>query len=225
MTQGLCFRGRTILLIGALALSVPGAAAADLRDMLHLQAKSGHLPIPYNQTDEALREIYADPSISGNVLLFYTGRSQDADLWAHQNAQDGWNREHLWAQSRGVRPFPMKSDLHNLVPTDASVNQRRGNLDFDEGGGPEGEAPATFLDGDSFEPRDAVKGDVARALFYMDIRYEGTGGEPDLTLIDRTTPSGGHTIGSPTSAPQPARLSEGDNCDGDWLRLVALTST
>ena len=58
------------------------------------------------------------------------------------------------------------------------------------GGAPEGEAADTFLDGDSFEPRDAVKGDVARALFYMDVRYDGTGGEPDLVLVDRSTGSG-----------------------------------
>ena len=46
----------------------------------------------------------------------------------------------------------MRSDLHHLKPTDASVNSRRGNLDFDAGGLPKGEAPDTFLDGDSFEP-------------------------------------------------------------------------
>jgi len=76
------------------------------------------------------------------------------------------------------------------MPTDASVNQRRGHLGFDEGGSPEGEAPDTFLNGDSFERRDAVKGDVARALFYVDVRYEGWFGEPDLVLVDGTTGSG-----------------------------------
>jgi hypothetical protein len=35
-----------------------------------------------------------------------------------------------------------------------------------------------------FEPRDGAKGDIARALFYMDIRYEGTNGELNLQLID-----------------------------------------
>lgn len=184
-----------VLLAFAPKPSFAQISVADLRASLHETAKRGHQAIPYNQTDEALAEVFADPAVPGNLILFYTGRSQDVGLWVNQNAEDGWNREHLWARSRGVRPMPMNSDLHNLMPTDASVNQRRSHLDFDDGGAPEGEAPATFLDGDSFEPRDAVKGDVARALFYMDIRYEGTDGEPDLILVERTTPSGGHTIG------------------------------
>ncbi len=35
------------------------------------------------------------------------------------------------------------------------------------------EAPENKTDSDSFEPRNAVKGDVARMMFYMDVRYEG----------------------------------------------------
>ena len=31
---------------------------------------------------------------------------------------------------------------------------------------------------------DEVKGDVARMLFYMVVRYEGDDGEPDLELVD-----------------------------------------
>ncbi|WKK83413.1 endonuclease (plasmid) [Marivirga arenosa] len=37
-----------------------------------------------------------------------------------------------------------------------------------------------------WEPRDKVKGDVARILFYMATRYEGTNGEPDLELRETT---------------------------------------
>jgi hypothetical protein len=41
----------------------------------------------------------------------------------------------------------------------------------------------------SWEVPDAFKGDVARMLFYMDVRYEGTGGDgtPDLTLVNTKT--------------------------------------
>lgn len=47
------------------------------------------------------------------------------------------------------------------------------------------EAPLTTRDSDSWEPPDEVKGDIARSLFYMDIRYEGdSGNEPDLVLTD-----------------------------------------
>ena len=50
--------------------------------------------------------------------------------------------------------------------------------------------PAAPLDSDSFEPRDGVKGDIARMLFYMDVRYAGADGVPDLELIDEDSRSG-----------------------------------
>ena len=44
---------------------------------------------------------------------------------------------------------------------------------------------------DTFEPPDVAKGDVARAMFYMDVRYAGdTDGEPDLQLVDEVNTSG-----------------------------------
>ena len=48
----------------------------------------------------------------------------------------------------------------------------------------------------SFEPRDAVKGDVARMLFYMDTRYEGQDITPDLELVDRVTSVGEAKLGT-----------------------------
>ena len=46
------------------------------------------------------------------------------------------------------------------------------------------EAPLTTADIDSWEPPESLKGDVARAMFYMAVRYEGGSGEPDLELTD-----------------------------------------
>lgn len=172
------------------------AAAERIRGDVHDRLRAGHAPLAYSRTDEALASIHADEAQTGNVVLFYTNRSQDMERWVNRDPQDGWNREHLWPQSRGTRSVPMKTDLFHLVPTDASVNQRRGNLNFDEGGTPEGEAGDTFLDENSFEPRGGVKGDVARAIFYMDLRYEGKDGEPDLTIVKDSAPAGGTTIGN-----------------------------
>ena len=47
------------------------------------------------------------------------------------------------------------------------------------------EAAGNYTDGDSFEPRDAVKGDVARMIFYMAVRYEGDDGFADLEPNDK----------------------------------------
>lgn len=172
------------------------AGSDQLRAETHDRLRAGHVSIPYSQTDEAMARIHKDAAVDGNLVLFYTGRSQSIGDWVNGNPKDGWNREHLWPQSRGTRGRPMKSDLFHLMPTDASVNQNRGNLNFDDGGQPEGEAIDTFLDDDSFEPTDRVKGDVARSMFYVDVRYEGTNGEPDLELVDEMTSSGSTTIGS-----------------------------
>lgn len=46
------------------------------------------------------------------------------------------------------------------------------------------EATECFADSDSWEPRDAVKGDIARMMFYMVVRYEY--GAYDLELVDYT---------------------------------------
>lgn len=80
------------------------------------------------------------------------------------------------------------------------MNSSRGNKDFDNGGTALSEAPGNKTDNDSFEPRNAVKGDVARMLFYMDVRYEGgdDSGTPDLSLPN-TVPTG-------SSAPQMGKL-------------------
>ena len=78
-----------------------------------------------------------------------------------------------------------RQDVHHLRPTDVSVNSARGNKDFDMGGSPVDEAEGNFTDDDSFEPRDEVKGDVARMIMYMAVRYEGEDGAPDLELNDQ----------------------------------------
>ncbi|MCK5689457.1 endonuclease, partial [Myxococcota bacterium] len=71
-------------------------------------------------------------------------------------------------------------------------------------------------DGYSFEPRDAVKGDSARAAFYMAVRYEGNYEGVDVPTLDlelvEAIPSLLGTDGLPTngahiSNPQFGKLS------------------
>ncbi|WP_338598337.1 endonuclease [Saccharopolyspora sp. SCSIO 74807] len=140
--------------------------------------------LTYDQVWDALKVTDQDPANPDNVVLLYTGRSQGKDT--NGGDADQWNREHTWAKSHGdfgtdVGPG---TDVHHLRPTDVSVNSERGNKDFDMGGSEVGEAPGNFTDDDSYEPRDAVKGDVARMIMYMAVRYEGEDGAPDLELND-----------------------------------------
>lgn len=175
--------------------SATGKSGSALKTALHNIIK-GHTRYPYTSSNTDVWDILMntdeDTTNSNNVILIYTGRSQAKGLNASigYNA-DYWNREHVWAKSHG---FPNSTDtaytdVHHLRPADASVNTSRSNKDFDDGGNPQGEAPGTYTDSDSWEPRDAVKGDVARMMFYMATRYEGDGAY-DLQLQE-TIPSNG----------------------------------
>ncbi|MEI2439875.1 endonuclease [Priestia megaterium] len=142
-----------------------------------------HTELSYSAGWEALKKTDEDPANVNNVILLYTGRSQAKST--NGGGVDDWNREHVWAKSHGDFGTAMGpgTDLHHLRPTDVSVNSTRGNLDFDNGGTEHSEALGNYFDSDSWEPRDEVKGDVARMLFYMAVRYEGdVSDEPDLEL-------------------------------------------
>lgn len=158
-----------------------GKTGEELKTALH-HIIDDHTELSYSNVWEALRVTDEDPNNPNNVILLYTGRSQGK----HTNGgnADDWNREHVWAKSHGDFGTSMGpgTDLHHLRPTDASVNSSRSNLDFDNGGREHSEADGNYYDSDSWEPRDSVKGDVARMLFYMAVRYEGDSGEPDLEL-------------------------------------------
>ncbi len=172
-----------------------GKTGLALRTSLSQHAALGHVRRTYSEVWDALKYTDEDPANTANVILIYTGRSQAKTYNASgNNDPDAWNREHVWPKSHG---FPDETqwahtDIHHLRPADVSVNSTRGNKDFDWGGSAIGEAPGNLTDADSFEPRAAVKGDIARMMFYMAIRYEGNDstGVPNLELSDNTGTSG-----------------------------------
>ena len=170
-----------------------GKTGVDLKLALHNIIKV-QTKLTYAQVTEALKKTDEDPNNPNNVILLYTGRSQAKTTFG--SGVNDWNREHVWAKSHGnfgtsVGPG---TDIHHLRPTDASVNSTRGHLDFDNGGKSQGECADCYYDSDSFEPPNRVKGDVARMLMYMAVRYEGDGGEIDLELADKvnTYPTPNH---------------------------------
>ena len=171
-----------------------GLTGDELKAALHNIIKN-HTSYPYTDatTDvwDILKESDRDPNNSENVILIYTGWSVNAAQ--EYNNMNGWSREHVWAKSHGdfgENP-PAGTDAHHLRPADISVNSARGEKDFDNGGIQHAEATECYTDADSWEPRPAVKGDVARMMFYMATRYEGdVAGEPDLELVNYTGTSG-----------------------------------
>jgi len=163
-----------------------GKTGPALKDALHTII-SDQSELSYSQVWDALRNTDEDPDNSSNVILIYAGRSQSKS--SNGGDTGDWNREHVWAQSHGdfgTSTGP-GTDLHHLRPEDVRINSIRGNKDFDNGGSAVSGASGNFTDANSFEPRDSVKGDVARMILYMAVRYEGDDSWADLEPNDSVT--------------------------------------
>ena len=174
--------------------SASGLTGNALKTALYNIIK-GHTEYPYTSTGtdvwDILKETDKDPVNAANVILLYTGWSVDAEQ--EYNSGNGWSREHVWAKSRGdfgTTEGP-GTDTHHLRPADVSVNSARNNRwfaecdeqYFDDGGTIPTDSWTSSTEW-VWKPRDVVKGDVARMIFYMATRYEGELGEPDLEVID-----------------------------------------
>ncbi|MFF9099213.1 endonuclease I family protein [Streptomyces rubrogriseus] len=158
-----------------------GKTGDSLKSALHTII-SDQTKLSYSAVWDALKATDEDPDDSGNVILLYSGVSRSKSLNGGDTGD--WNREHVWAKSHGdfgTSTGP-GTDIHHLRPSDVRVNSVRGNKDFDNGGSAVSEGGGSLTDSDSFEPRDAVKGDVARMIFYMAVRYEGGDGFADLEV-------------------------------------------
>ncbi|OEV08158.1 ribonuclease [Streptomyces nanshensis] len=172
-----------------------GKTGEELKNALHGIISKGVTKLSYDEVWDALKETDKDPDNSGNVILLYSGESESADN--NGGGVDQWNREHTWAKSHGdfgTSEGP-GTDVHHLRPANVKVNSIRGNKDFDEGGEEVEGAPGNKTDDDSFEPRDEVKGDVARMILYMDVRYEGDDEYPDLEANDKVDNGSAPNIG------------------------------
>ncbi len=181
------------------AMGLTGAVLkAKLQDII----SAGAAKLTTNeQMREAMKEIHTDPANTNHVLLLYNPASSvSKTLYDDSN---GWNKEHCWPQSFGLSGNgPDVVDLHNLYAEDKYVNILRANLPYDESdpGDPgyrspaTNAAPQTSMDGNSWEPPPASKGNAARAIFYMATRYDGseTG---NLPLELSNTPNGTNQMG------------------------------
>ena len=191
-----------------------GKSSEQLKEALH-QIISNHTVFPYTSSSTDTWDILQlsdqDPENHDNMILVYTGRSQDkgyrdgsGNYSQYENGNgtqnNSWNREHVWPKSHG---FPDEddnayTDVHNLKPSDRSVNSSRGTKDYDYGGSQHSEALDCLTDSDSWEPSNLVKGDIARVLFYMVVRYDPgydhNNNSFDLELVDYTTPGNNDPI-------------------------------
>ena len=136
----------------------------ELRDIIN----TGFVGVSYGDARYILDESDQDPNNPNNVILVYLGTSVSG-AWDNGIT---WNREHVWPQSLlGVSvdngDINVGSDLQNLKPANPSENSSRSNKYFDN-----------VTTSSSYEPRDEVKGDVARILLYMWTKWDF------LSLVD-----------------------------------------
>ncbi len=163
-----------------------GLSGDSLKSVLHNIIKN-HTTLSYTAAKEALKVTDQDTVDTTKVICLYSGWTYAKTEFG--NGSEQWNREHVWSKSHGDfgNDPPAGTDLHHLRPCDASVNSAKGNRDFDYGTTQyiDGSGPTQcYTDPDVWEPRDEVKGDVARMIFYMAVRYEGDSAEPDLEIVD-----------------------------------------
>ena len=169
-----------------------GKTGDSLKVALHDIIK-GHTTISYQQiwnafwsTDNkgngVVWDMYSDIPNGTPPYTFAIGQNQCGE---YVQEGDCYNREHSWPQSwfSGDDQTIPSRDLHHVFPTDGFVNSQRSNYPFGEvntaswtsqNGSKLGSCKSSLgYSGTVFEPIDEYKGDFARALMYMSVRYYG----------------------------------------------------
>lgn len=182
--------------------SITTQTCATLKTDLSNLITSGHIQLNYGDLDNiqmpATDDHLSDDGLRTIIWDMYSDNPSGAEPYEYtfsalfnggstNTESQGWNKEHSFPNSwfsatSSTSNFP-GADLHHLFPTDKAVNFFRGNMPY----GKVATASQTFLNGSKvgssaiafagysgtvFEPIDAYKGDLARAIFYMVTRYQ-----------------------------------------------------
>ncbi len=133
----------------------------------------------YYENDNTLLDMYSEKPASADSYNYHFG---GGDQCGNYNSEsDCYNREHIFPQGFFNEMLPMKTDLHQVLPTDGYVNGKRNNYPFGKVGSASwtstngsklGNSVSPGYSGTVFEPIDEFKGDIARILLYFATRYE-----------------------------------------------------
>lgn len=126
---------------------------------------------------EALKQTDLNPNNNNFVFLMYGYDDFNAsvidDRTRDKNNNGGnvgdWNREHCYPKSVGNPNLGTSgpgSDAHHIRSSDVQFNSSRGNLLYADGEGDAGTVGANWYPGDEW------KGDIARMMMYMYVRYD-----------------------------------------------------
>lgn len=125
--------------------------------------------------------------VNGYIYEFYSGVKWP-DGWNSNagNTNGGYNREHVWCQSKSTGLWGTTgggADMHHIRPSETRLNSTRGNDPFGEVlnresnkvyakfGNNSTYALGGYQAGGTFEPLDNKKGDVARIVLYLYLHY------------------------------------------------------
>ncbi|MDY4935528.1 MAG: endonuclease [Candidatus Enteromonas sp.] len=125
--------------------------------------------------------------VNGYIYEFYSGVKWP-DGWNSNagNTNGGYNREHVWCQSKSTGLWGTTgggADMHHIRPSETRLNSARGNNPFGEIANRESHktyakfgnnatyALGGYVSGGTFEPLDNKKGDVARIVLYLYLHY------------------------------------------------------
>ena len=160
-------------------------------DLKKITKDTHHTEINYGDVKEYTKYSDVDPTNKNNIILLYS-RASISGEWV--SGGKTWNREHVWPKSlsgglyneMGESTKGAGADLHHLRPADPTINSTRNNTRYGEIENFSGSVSeikynnvgtGNFYIGDTvYEPRDDIKGDIARILLYLYTRYydEGT---------------------------------------------------
>ena len=144
-------------------------SASNLKSSLQTLMRSTHTKITsYNDCRDMVFKVDCENNDTTHATTLYTSYSMTSSDWSPSWA---CNREHVWPKSLGGNSTSNGgSDLHHIRPAETDVNSARGNTPYGEGSG-------------YYEPADNVKGDVARIILYVYVRWDSDWGATSVTKV------------------------------------------
>jgi endonuclease I len=140
------------------------AELADLTETQHVNKLEYYMRHDYLYDADAS---FSDPEY---VVLMYTGDLRHWTEYQEGDVSEGetFNTEHIYPQSR-LASDEAKNDMHHMRVADIEINSLRLNYPFTDGTG-----DYALVNENSWYPGDEWKGDVARMVMYVHLKY----GEP-----------------------------------------------